>query len=62
MIFYKEFKSKKSILGGNGTGGEGGGGWGLAVGVDEQTDEQIQTNLPLQVLRSWGIIMCKLCP
>ena len=23
-------------------------------GVDERTDEQAQTNLPLQLLRSWG--------
>ena len=32
-------------------GGGGGGGWG---GVDGRTDEQAQTNLPLQLLRSWG--------
>ena len=24
------------------------------VGVDGRTDEQAQTNLPLQILRSWG--------
>ena len=32
-------------------GGGGGGWWG---GVDGQTDKQAQTNLPLQLLRSWG--------
>ena len=31
----------------------GGGEWG-GVGVDGRTDEQAQTNLPLQLLRSWG--------
>ena len=30
----------------------GGGGWG--VEVDGRRDEQAQTNLPLQLLRSWG--------
>ena len=47
--------------------GRGGGeGWG--GGVDAWTDEQAQTNLPLQLLRSWGqnnalmYNVCKLCP
>ena len=35
-------------------GEEGGGGKGLGVGIDRQTDEQAQTILPLQVFRSWG--------
>ena len=30
-----------------------GGGWG-GRGVDGGTDEQAQTTLPLQLLRSWG--------
>ena len=32
--------------------------WGVR-GVDGRTDEQAQTNLPLQLLRSWGITMYK---
>ena len=32
---------------------EWGRGWGWG-GLDGWTDEQAQTNLPLQVLRSWG--------
>ena len=32
-------------------GGGGGGGGGRVIG---QTDKQAQTNLPLQLLRSWG--------
>ena len=42
---------------------EWGGGGGR--GVDGLTDEQAQTNLPLQLLRSWGhnnALMYKLCP
>ena len=37
-------------------------------GVDGWTDEQARTNLPLQLLRSWGhdnalmYMLCKLCP
>ena len=48
MIFYRESKSKNNIfflweeMG------------GVGVGVDGRTDEQAQTNLPLQLLRSWG--------
>ena len=34
--------------------------------MDGWTDEQAKTNLPLQLLRSWGhnnaLIMYKLCP
>ena len=44
-------------------------GWGEGGrGVDGWTDEQAQTNLPLQLLRSWGYNnalmykLCKLCP
>ena len=47
-------------------------GWGIGAvwvrvggGVDGWTDEQAQTNLPLQLLRSWGhnnALMYKLCP
>ena len=49
----------------------GGGAWweGMGAGVwgevDGCTDEQAQTNLPLQLLRSWGhnnALMYKLCP
>ena len=38
-------------------------GWGGGV-VDGWTDEQAQTNLPLQLLRSWGhnnALMYKIC-
>ena len=41
------------------------GGGGVGGGVDGWTDEQAQTNLPLQLLRSWGhnnAFMYKLCP
>ena len=53
-------KNRKIIfLGGGGAGrGEGG-------GVDEWPGEQAQTNLPHQLLRSWGhnnAFMYKLCP
>ena len=38
--------------------GGGGGGGGdvrmVGAGVDGWTDEQAQTNLPLQLIRSWG--------
>ena len=67
------------LFGGDGGGEAGGGGglltkleskiffWGGRVwgGVDGWTDEQAQTNLPLQLLRSLGhnnVLMCKLCP
>ena len=43
----------------------GGGGWGGVGGIDGRTDEQAQTNLPLQLLRSLGhnsALMYKLCP
>ena len=48
--------------------GGGGGGWGCGWGgggVDGWTDKQVQTNLPLQLLRSWehnNALMYKLCP
>ena len=45
-FFYKGSKSKKMFFF---FGGGGGGG-----GVDGSTDERAQTNLPLQLLRSWG--------
>ena len=48
-FFYKESKSK--IGGGGGGGGRVGKFW---VGVDGRTDKHAQTNLPLQLLRSWG--------
>ena len=31
----------------------------MGAGVDGWTDEEAQTNLPLQLLRSWGITMHK---
>ena len=31
----------------------------MGGGVDARTEEQAQTNLPLQFLRSWGITMHK---
>ena len=46
-------------------GGGGWMGWGLRGGVDGWPDEQVQTNLPLQLLRSWGhtnASMYQLCP
>ena len=51
------------------SGGGGGGGLDGVRGVmrggeDGWTDEQAQTNLPLQLLRSWGhnnALMYKLC-
>ena len=51
-------KKKKKILVGGGVSGGGG-------GVDGWTDEQAQTNLPLQLLQSWGhnnALMYKLSP
>ena len=46
MIFYRDSKFKKNIFF---LWGEMGGG-GVGVGVDGRTDEQAQTNLPLQLL------------
>ena len=57
-FFHKESKSKTKYFG----RGWGGGGKG---GVDGWTDEQTQTNLPLQLLRRWwhsNALMYKLCP
>ena len=46
MIFFlQKSKSKKILFFFWGGGGEGGAG---------RTDEQAQTNVPLQLLRSWG--------
>ena len=46
IIFYYESKFIVRRRGrGEGVGGRG---------VDGRTDEQAQTNLPLQLLRSWG--------
>ena len=59
-FFHKESKSKKNFSGGGG----GGGVRRCGGGVDGWTDEQAQTNLPLQ-LRSWGhnnALMYKFCP
>ena len=72
-FFHKEYKSKKKFFFfffGGGGGGEGAAeGVGAAGrGVDRWTEEQSQTNLPLQLLRSWGhnnalmTKLCKLCP
>ena len=60
FFFHKESKSKKKLFFFGGGGGlrRGGG------GVDGWTDEQAQTNLPLQ-LRSWrhnNALMYKFCP
>ena len=50
MIFFtKNQNLKKNFF----LGGGGGGG-----GVDQQTDEQAQTNLRLQLLRSLGALQC----
>ena len=66
-FFHKESKSKKNFFlrglgwGVRGVRGREGGG-GVVVGC---TDEQAQTNLPFQLLRSWGhnnALMYKLCP
>ena len=46
-------------------GGGGGGGVGVGGGVDGWTDEQARSNLPLQLLRSWGhnnALMYEFCP
>ena len=51
-FFYKESKFNPiffSFLGGGGSRG----------GVDGRTDVQTQTNLPIQLLRNWGIAMNK---
>ena len=68
----KESKAylKKKNSGGGGSVGLGGGGRGFGAewwcgGIDGWTDEQAQTNLPLQLLRIWGhnnALMYKLCP
>ena len=52
------------IFFGGGSGGGGGDG-GCGGVVDGWTDKQAQTNLPLQLLPSWGhnnASMYKLCP
>ena len=65
FFFHKESKSKIFFFFGGGGGGRDEGARG---GVDGWTDEQAQTNLPLQLLRSWGhnnalmYKLCKLCP
>ena len=61
--FHRESKSKKIFF--SAGGGGGGGGRGVGGGVDGWTEKQAQTNLPLQLLRSWGLnnaLMYKLCP
>ena len=51
----KESKSKKKIIFFWGGGGGGGGGGGVrGRRMDRQTGPKAQTNLPLQLLRSWG--------
>ena len=57
FFFHKESKSEEKKIEGLGRVGVG--------GVDEWIVEQAQTNLPLQLLRSWGhnnALMYKLCP
>ena len=66
-FFYKQSKSKKKLC--VCVGGRTGEGACVCVGgvcgrIDGRTDEQAQTNLPLQLLRSWGhndALMDKLC-
>ena len=55
MIFFTNNLNlkKKSFVGGCSSGGGGGG--GRRRGVDGWTEEQAQTDLPLQLLRIWGI-------
>ena len=62
---HKESKAKRN-WGGGGAGRFGGvsGGGGRCTWMD-WTDEQAQTNLPLQLLRSWehnNALMYNLCP
>ena len=57
FFFHKESKSEEKKIEGLGRVGVG--------GVDGWIVEQAQTNLPLQLLRSWGhnnALMYKLCP
>ena len=70
-FFHKESKSKKIKSFGTCVCVAGAGGGGVEVSrgmgrwMDRRADEQAQTNLPLQLLRSWGhnnALMCKLCP
>ena len=49
IVFTRNPNSKKKFF----FGGVGGWGW-LGGGVDGRTDEQAQTNLPLQLRRRWG--------
>ena len=66
-FFHKESKSKKKnfflVEGGGGVGVLGGVCGGLG-GVDGWSDEQAQSNLPLQLLKLGhnNALMCKLCP
>ena len=67
MIFFTKNSNLKlkKILEGGGGGGVGERGIVGLGRVDRWTDEQAQTNLPLQFLRSWGrnnALMYKLCP
>ena len=69
-FFTKNPNLKKNdfFFGGGGLAGGGGGLGGVTGdggGVEGLTDEEAQTNLPLQLLRSWGhnnALMYKLCP
>ena len=54
-FLHEESKSEKKIKGEGRVGWERGS--GVRGGVDEWTDEEARTNLPLQLLRSWGITM-----
>ena len=63
---HKESKAKRNWGGGGAAGRFGGvsGGGGRCTWMD-WTDEQAQTNLPLQLLRSWehnNALMYNLCP
>ena len=54
-FFYYEFKFKIFFLRGGGWGrGAVGRGARVSDFIPQRTDEQAQTNLPLQLLRSWG--------
>ena len=67
MFFFTKNPNLKKRFGGGGRVWRGAG-WGDGGGEDGWTDEQAQTNLPLQLLQSWGhnnalmYKLCKLCP
>ena len=62
FVFLFFFSAGWGVEGGVGRGWAGSGG---GAGVDGWTEEQAQTNLPIQLFRSWGHnneLMYKLCP